>query len=57
MHWAFGFRFEVSCTQVLDTEPGQPGQWFPFDALPHHRPRDIDEVLNHLGLTGELGSA
>lgn len=52
VHWAFGYRFEVPSTQVLDTEPGQPGQWFPVDALPHHRPRDIDEVLRFLGLTG-----
>jgi len=50
VHWAFGYRFEVACTAALVTEVGQPGRWFPLDALPHHRARDVDEVLAHLGL-------
>jgi 8-oxo-dGTP pyrophosphatase MutT (NUDIX family) len=50
VHWAFGYQFEASCAERLDAEPGQPVQWFPLGALPHHRPRDIDEVLIHLGL-------
>lgn len=51
VHVAYGFRFEVPSTIELTTERGQPGQWFPVDALPHQRPADIDEVLVHLGLS------
>lgn len=45
VHWAFGYRFDVSSDEPIVTEAGQPGRWFPLDALPHHRPPDIDEVL------------
>lgn len=48
VHWVFGYRFDASSEVPLSTEPGQPGQWFPIDALPHDRPADIDEVLRHL---------
>jgi 8-oxo-dGTP pyrophosphatase MutT (NUDIX family) len=51
VHWAFGYRFEARCSQALVVERGQPAKWFPVGALPHHRPRDIDDVLEQLGLT------
>jgi 8-oxo-dGTP pyrophosphatase MutT (NUDIX family) len=42
VHWSIAYGWWCNDTPRLQTEPGRPARWYTLDALPEHRPHDVE---------------